>query len=76
MECGRVEKVEGAGMKITFDVPATTICLTLSGVYADDDGLAMGTKTVSTEEIESRKMIICKWRVNNDEQSSDTQNYM
>lgn len=49
-------------MKVTFEVPDSTLCLTLSGVYATDNALSMGVKTVSTEQIESGEVIVCDWR--------------
>lgn len=49
-------------MKMTIEIPNTTMCLTLSGVYGTDNGLSMGVKVVSTEQIENGEVIVCDWR--------------
>ena len=48
-------------MKITFEVPDTTICLILSGVHENPD-LTLSTRTVSTDEIISGEVIVCDWK--------------
>lgn len=48
-------------MKITFEIPNTTMCLTLSGVYETDNGLSMGVKAISTKQIENGEEIVCDW---------------
>lgn len=43
MECGRVEKVEGAGMKITFEVPDDAIALSLTYLWECNGSYMIGT---------------------------------
>lgn len=42
-------------MKITIELPDTTICAFVSHVYTDERGLQMGCKSLDTDAIKSAK---------------------
>ena len=42
-------------MKITIELPDTTLCAFVSHVYADERGLQMGCKSLDTDAMKSAK---------------------
>lgn len=39
--------------RITIDLPKGTLCVFLNYVYVGNDGMSMGVKQISTEDIEA-----------------------
>ena len=54
----------GNTMKITFDIPETTVAVIMSFVYPDNDTNMMNlvSKTVGTDELKDRKRAGVSWR--------------
>lgn len=46
-------------MKITIEIPDTTSCAFLNYVYSTSTGMSMMCKSISTDEIQSDKVIVC-----------------
>ena len=46
-------------MKITIEIPDTTSCAFLNYVYSTNTGMSMTSKLISTDEIQSDKVINC-----------------
>ena len=46
-------------MKITIEIPDTTACAFLNYVYYTSIGMSMMCKSISTDEIQSNKVIVC-----------------
>ena len=43
-------------MKITIEIPDTTLCAFVNYVFATDTGLSMGAKSINTDDIEKSKV--------------------
>ena len=46
-------------MKMTIEIPDTTSCAFLNYVYSTSTGMSMMCKSISTDEIQSNKVIVC-----------------
>ncbi len=46
-------------MKITIEIPDTTVCAFLNYIYYTSTGMSMMCKSISTDEIQSNKVIVC-----------------
>ena len=62
MERGRIEKVEGEGMKITFEVPNDTVAMALTGMCENRLSYTIATTRVETSECKDGAVIVCNWK--------------
>ena len=51
-------------MKITFEIPNTSVALVITGIYEHPLGYKMATRTVETSECKDGAEIVCEWGVN------------
>ena len=46
-------------MKITIEIPNTTVCAFFDYVYYTNEGMSMASKQIGTDDIHSGKVIVC-----------------
>lgn len=46
-------------MKITIEIPDTTVCAFFDYVYYTNTGMSMASKQISTDDIQGGEVIVC-----------------
>ena len=46
-------------MKITIEVPNTTVCAFFNYVFVGDTGMSMGVKQIDSDDMKSGKVLVC-----------------
>lgn len=63
MECGRIEKVEGAGMKIIYEIPDSARGMSVCCVWQDGEkGLCIGQHIADSDDLKAGVVLVPEWK--------------